>query len=72
MKYKLIKDWESKRHGKTISEGSEVLTKNPNERGDTKYINDVEVFLIADNELKELRDGEYIEVPKKKKKKNIE
>lgn len=72
MKYKLIKDWESKRHGKTISEGSEVLTKNPNERGDTKYINDVEVFLITDNELKELRDGEYIEVPKKKKKKNIE
>ena len=72
MKYKLIKDWESKRHGKVISEGSEVLTKNPNERGDTKYINDVEVFLITDNELKELRDGEYIEVPKKKKKKNIE
>ena len=72
MKYKLIKDWESKRHGKTISEGSEVLTKNPNERGDTKYINDVEVFLITDNELKELSDGEYIEAPKKKKKKKPE
>jgi|7_EtaG_2_1085326.scaffolds.fasta_scaffold00672_7 hypothetical protein len=72
MKYKLIKDWESKRHGTTISEDSEVLTKNPNERGDTKYINDVEVFLITDNELKELRDGEYIEAPKKKKKKKTE
>ena len=72
MKHKLIKDWESKRHGKTISEGSDILIKKSNERGDAKYINDVEIFLITDNELKELRDGEYIEVPKKKKKKNIE
>ena len=72
MKYKLIKDWKSKRHGKIISEGSEVLTKKSNERGETKYINDIEVFLITDNELEELSDGKYIEAPKKKKKKKTE
>ena len=72
MKHKLIKDWESKRHRKTISEGSDILIKKSNERGDAKYINDVEIFLITDNELKELSDGEYIEAPKKKKKKKTE
>ena len=50
MEYKLIKDWESKRHGKTITAGTYV-------------------WITIDSELDELIKGEYIETPKKEKKK---
>ncbi len=50
MEYKLIKDWESKRHGKTIRAGTYV-------------------WITIDSELDELIKGEYIETPKKEKKK---
>ena len=50
MEYKLIKDWESIRHGKTISCGTYV-------------------WITIDSELDELIKGEYIETPKKEKKK---
>ena len=50
MGYKLIKDWESKRHGKTITAG-------------------IYVEITIESELDELIKGEYIETPKKEKKK---
>ena len=50
MRYKLLKDWESKRHGKTILDGSYVV-------------------ITIKSELEELIKGEYINAPKRKKKK---
>ena len=50
MRYKLIKDWESKRHGKTITAGTYV-------------------WITIESELDELIKGEYIDTPKKEKKK---
>ena len=51
MRYKLLKDWESKRHGKIIASGTYVI-------------------ITIESELSELRKGDYIEAPKKKKEKN--
>ena len=74
MEYKLIKDWPSKRHGKTIGKGTNVVVKIKSELEQLIELGCIEVLQTKDipgfeGTLEQLE--ELGKEPKEKKKKKV-